>query len=417
MVKFINATINIFITFIFSVAFVACNDDTLENLSPDNNNNECTLIFNLGTGSRGTEITSFNEGDKLFFYFKDPAKLSGTATFSANGKWKLTYVGTLTSGLSGLCNVIYSTNKELQLNEYGYFTLNSSDGLYGTMDGQWEYTDGTMTVYAHLRPLQTKISFVSSQPKEIMIKGIQPQSRFSVKSFSFWSYDDKHRPCYPQTIKIDMQTPDGKYSSADYYCVGLGTEFYQGYETTSKKGCQHYIYENSEYIYSPCTLGDYLYIYDKSNIQKCYRRSLINEPKSDISLVINIPSTTSHEGWEMIDNQIQTITGERRGVYINTGIKNTCGFSTNFSVKKNYYQSGDGLIAHFGSDYAFIMIGRNDNWTNHSATSYNENINAELYFTGRSGDASVDPYNYFKDITYSHFPYYDELIESWDDYR
>lgn len=425
MVKFLNATINIFITLILSVAFVACNDDIVENLSPDSHKNECILILNVGSSSRGAEITSFNEGDKLYFYFKDSAKFSGIATYSADGKWILTYEGTLTSGLNGSCNTVYSLNNNLQLDKYGDFSLISTDALFGTTDGQWEYTNGTMTVYAHLRPLQTKIKFVSDHETEIMIKGLQPQKNFSVKTFAFWEYDDIYRPCYPQSIKVNNKNSDGTYSSNDYYCVGLGTGLFQLFESSTEKGCKHYHQNcehfqsesNTERIYTPCGLGDYIYIYDKSDIHKCYRKIYSDETKTGLSLIINVPSQSSHEGWEMIDNQITVVNGERFGVYIKTDINHTCGYSTNFSIKKDYYQSGDGLIVSFGGSWVFIMIGQNNNWVNYSATSDCDWEDGTLTFRGRSGDASRDPNAYFRDMTYSHFPYYGTLCESWSSYE
>lgn len=425
MVKFLNATINIFIILLLSVAFVACNDDAVENLLPDNKKNECPLIFNVGTESRSAENISFGEGDRLYFYFKGSAQIIGTATYSSNGKWTLTYDGTLTSGVNGLCNVVYSLNKNLQLDKYAHFSLTSTDALFGTTEGQWEYTNGIMTVYAHLLPLQTKIRFVSNHETEIMIKGIQPQKNFSVKTFAFWEYDDIYRPCYPQSIKLNSKNSDGTFSSSDYYCVGVGTGLFQLFESSTEKGCIHYhqrcehfqFENNTERRYSPCSLGDYIYIYDRSDILKCYRKTFTDELKKGISLIINVPSQSSHKGWEMIDNQIKVVNGERSGVYINTDINYTCGNSANFSIKKDYYQSGDGLIVSFGGDWVFIKIGQNNNWENYSATSYCDWEDGTLTFIGRSGDASRDPNVYFKNMTYSHFPYYDTLRESWSSYE
>lgn len=118
----------------------------------------------------------------------------------------------------------------------------------------------------------------------------------------------------------------------------------------------------------------------------------------------------------MIDNQIQTITGERRGVYIETGITNNCGFSVNFSVKKNF-DTSDALTVRVGLDYIFRMIKPNNTWENYSAVSFNVGSANQIVFVGKGGDASVSPFNYFSDITYSHFPYYDTLIESWSSYE
>ena len=131
-------------------------------------------------------------------------------------------------------------------------------------------------------------------------------------------------------------------------------------------------------------------------------------------MIINIPTPTSHDGWEMIDNQIQTITGERRGVYIYTGITNNCGFSVNFSAFKDF-EAYDDLYVSDGSKYIFRMFHPNNTWENYSGTSYNINTISEIKFVGKSGDANVSPFTYFKDITYSHFPYYDELVESLND--
>ena len=415
MVKIANFINSKLYFLVLCIIFSACDTLELETIFPSNDEREYILAFNEISDSRAGSQKIFAEGDKLYFYFNGEIKAEATAIFGEDSQWHITLSKELKAGDSGECNVAFTEGGELIPTEYDYFRTNSNTALYGTQDGHWEYSNGTISVFAHLYPLQVKLKFVSDTETDIMIKGIQPEDYFSVKQFSHWTYNDKYRPCFPQSIKINKKNADGKYVSDDYYCVGIGTDLYRESVNTTDPGCSHYHYSNSEYITDLCSLKK-VFIYDRNNIDKCYNRKFPSDITAGSSLIIKIPTPTSHDGWEMINNQIQTITGERSGVYIFTGLTNNCGFSVNFSVKKNFGTTDD-LNIYVGSQYIFRMIKPNNKWENFSATSFNERTDSQIVFVGKSGDANDSPFNYFSDITYSHFPFYNnELIESWNDY-
>lgn len=415
MVKIRIITNLIFYSLLFCAILSACDSTEIDFETSTNNRHEYLLNFSDTSISRSELQKDFSKGDKLYFYFNGVITSEATAIFGDDSKWHITLNKELKEGDSGICNVVYTEGEGLIPTEYNYYTINPGTALYGSQDGHWEYSNGAISVFAHLYPLQVKLKFVADSETDIMIKGIQPEDYFSVKLFSHWSYNDKYRPCYPQSIKINKEETDGKYVSDDYFCIGIGTGFYRSSQYIVNPGCSHYHYSNSDYITDPCSL-DQVYIYDRNNISKCYRRTFPLDIAAGSSLIIKVPTPAAHEGWEMIDNQIQTITGERRGVYIETGITNTCGYSVNFSVKKDF-STNDDLDVRVGFDHIFRMIKPNNTWENFSAISFNERTDCEIVFVGKGGDANVSPFNYFSDITYSHFPFYkNELIESWDDY-
>lgn len=369
--------------------------------------------------TRGREDGTYKTGDKLYFYFKGNLKSDAVATYGSDSQWHITLNKELQTGDSGNCNVVFAEGGELGSTEYDYYKLDSFTSLYGTEDGQWEYYNGEISVYAHLSPQQVKVQFISENETEIMIKGVQPQDIFSVKSFSHWTYNDKYMPCFPQTIKVNNKSSDGKYYSEYYYCLGLGTDFYH----TGTNHHYHYSdipnsYGGYEKITEPCNLK-YIYIYDRANIQKCYRREFPTDISNGCFLQIKVPTPNSHEGWEMIDNQIKIIDNTPRGVYIETGITNNCGFSVNFSVRKPFESpvGAFGLTVKVGLHEIFQMYKMNSTWENYSGISYEDNTQVEITFVGKAGDASDSPYNYYKDISYSHFPYYSEFIEEREDYE
>ena len=397
---------------IICILVYSCDIENTEmNPCSDNGHEYVLKMYSINT-SRNDMRNSFSVGDKLHIYFKGDIKEVATATYGEDSLWHVTLKNVLTNNDDGDCNVALIKGEELTpVNDH--YVINSNTALYGTQDGRWEYYNDEISVYAQLKAQQVKIQFKSNKKTDIMIKGVQPQKNFSLISFSKWSYDDKDRPCYPQTIKINNKLSDGTYISDNYFCLGLGTNLYKSQENDAP-GCQHYHYYNNTRVSDPCTIDGYIYIYDKQNTQKCYRRRIPADILPGSSLIINIPTPTSYDGWEMIDNEIQTINNEPRGVYIETGINNTCGFSINFSVKKDFPIND--LNVMVGYDYIFRMIKQNDSWENYSGISFNNRTDAEIIVRGKIGDASDSPYNYFKNITYSHFPYYEELNEEFDDY-
>lgn len=406
MVKTLKATVKLIITVMLFVAFVACNEDLDNNTPTSPKQYECLLIFNIGENSRGSEINSFKEGDKLYFYFKDPAQIYGSATYTSN-KWILKLENAISNEMSGLCDVVYPSNSGVSVDEYHNLVLSPQDGLFGSSEGQWEYLNGVMTVYAHLKPLQNKIQFVSDHQTEIMIKGLNIRDYFNIGRYEFCTSNERFEsPCFPQTIKINNKNSDGTYSSEEYYSVGLGSKVDLSILEWSPH--DHSVVEGPN---RPCTLGDYLYIYDTQITSKCYRKKYLKPNSIGSNIIINVPTPTLHNGWEMIDNQIKIIDNEPRGVYIETGITDACGFSVNFSVRKNFsYEQGFSLSVKYGFNTIFKMVNRHDSWDNYSAIVSTTDAYSwfEIVFNGRSGHS---PYEYFKDISYSHFPYYGELIE------
>lgn len=419
MVNTISCVQRIVYAIILSTIIFSCSSDDVCVNEPTKQVFEYTLNLYDTNHSRSEDSHSFTVGDKLYLYFAGDTEFSAFATYQDDAMWHLELNQALEPDDGGSCNVAYTEYGDLiSTNNKYYYRLDSKTALYGTQEGKWSYYNGTISVYAHLVPQQLKIQFVSDKETTVMIKGVQPQDYFSVKTYDQWSNSDKYRPCYPQTITIGNKRADGKYTSDNYYFLGLGTSLF-GNGGEGYAGCQH-VYYYSEYfnrwVWKPCTLGDYIYIYDRQDIQHCYRRSIPADIGQGASLIINVPTPESYDGWEMIDNQISTVENEPESNYIHTDLTNTCGFSVNFSAKKNFDTSASLSVSTAGT-LIFRLIAQNNVWANYSAISYSARCDVQIIFSGKySSDGSDSPYNYYKDITYSHFPYYDECVESWDDY-
>lgn len=416
MVKISNLSLRLLLLSILLATLPACNEDFIDDSSVKEQRNECILILKVIDQSRSQESSFFREGDKLYLYFEGGANFTGTAIYIADNKWKLSYDEEPSNNCKGSCKLAFPYGNDFTIPYEGLkniYGLDSSTKLYLSQDGKWDYSDGVMTIFASFKPAVTTLKFVSEKPIEIMIKGLCPLRFFDAEKFILRASSASWHPCYPQTIKINNLLEDGKYYSDEYYCLGIGPNHYVGY-FSSEQGARHTSDKADSPYYTDCTVGDYIYVYDKSDINYCYRRHHSYQFSTGDMLIINIPSRESFQGWERIENKIKDIAssislaGDTRSY--RTDIYGSCGFSVNFGVKKTCSSTLALYIEDGSLGSCFYMTTPNKQWENYSCITHNWNyIDCNLYFWYYGGVASGME---FKDVSYSHFPYYDQYKES-----
>lgn len=223
-----------FITVILYTVVGACsNDDMIEleqKVTPDVSTiHTIPMKFIGGIKSfdqtkKGTRATGspWNEGDKVFItFFNGDATISGEATYSSSTGWTISYTGILTSGSEMKCEVRFFTNATFM--NSSLISLNSNSEIYESLDGQYSYVDGALTIYAALLPKTGRLKFKGTEGAIIHISGISVFTSFSPATNTFTS----SKAVNTLTVASDGYTPYiyGLFPDDDKQIGLVGSDF------------------------------------------------------------------------------------------------------------------------------------------------------------------------------------------------
>lgn len=395
-----------------AICLSSCEDEMKE---PEKNTSgfyTYEMVLTDPYATKSSDSYEFSVYDKLYLQFTDELDnmwFSGRAIyyfFEGKYYWSVDTPYAVPDGHHGVCNIVFfkSGFNDIEENHYSSSSLDSTSEYYDAIEARWSKENGKISITAHLSSKQVRIQLVADSEKTVMIKGVHAQYSYNLRDGKqfFHLADNRYAPCYPQTIVVDKEREDGKFISDYYYCAEIGSDY-----------CQHKVSDTET---EPCSLDGYFYIYDRSDITKCYRRKYEGGIEPGSTLVINVPSQESHEGWEMINNRIRSINDGTMAGAIMPDTKDTNGFSVNFKVKKAFWTTSCLRVTVFEQIVFRMYRQTNGLWENYSAICHALKKTHTIAIGGKGTDYDESPWNHYDDVTYSHFPYYDQLIENEEDY-
>lgn len=160
-------------------------DDMMKDL--DNQPQSCELIMNVektGFDEMTTRsATDWENGDTVYLIFDtENGSTYGDAVYN-NGKWNLTFFGSLVTSKSTQCQAVYIEN---QVEEMGsVITTDQNSAIYETVNAQYLYDGTTLVVTATLSPKTGRIRFEGENGKQFKLYGISYYSAFDTSTGKF----------------------------------------------------------------------------------------------------------------------------------------------------------------------------------------------------------------------------------------
>ncbi len=192
MVNFNKLTIGIFLSMCMSM-FVACSsqDDIIDDLQKEedvNQQHSCELILNVTKAGFDDEpqsrsASAWTNGDKIYLTFTVGSGSSyGDAVYN-NGTWTVNYYGSLTEGATTKCTAVYFDNPEFESSSVVKITENT--GIYEDSNGSYVFSGGTLSVTADLKPKTGRIRFAGTNNDEITLYGISHYTSYDCSNGKF----------------------------------------------------------------------------------------------------------------------------------------------------------------------------------------------------------------------------------------
>lgn len=173
--------------------FVACTsqDDILDDIQKEEDNNQphtCELVLNVTKSGFDDEPQSraasgWTNGDKIYLTFTVGDCTSyGDAVYN-NGSWTVYYYGPLTEGATTKCTAVYFDNPELESSPVVKIT--ESTGIYEDTNGSYVFSGGTLSVTADLKPKTGRIRFAGTNNDEITLYGVSHYTSYDCSNGKF----------------------------------------------------------------------------------------------------------------------------------------------------------------------------------------------------------------------------------------
>lgn len=261
MIQTIKSTFSVLLTLgMMLCASCSSQDDIIDDIQnevDDNQPHTCELILNVTKSGFDDEpqtrasSDNWKNGDKIYLTFTVGTGLSyGDAVYN-NGTWTVNYYGSLTEGASTKCTAVYFDNPDFESSSVVMLTENT--GIYEDTNGTYVFSGGTLSVVANLSPKTGRMRFAGTNNDIIKIYGITHYTSFDCSNGKF-------------------STSNGAITKN---VVSGYTPYVYGMFSDSEQPRINIITETSGYT-----------------------RLLSNEIfKTGESGYLNIPSTTSHNGW------------------------------------------------------------------------------------------------------------------------
>lgn len=173
--------------------FVACSsqDDILDNIQKEEDPYQphtCELVLNVTKSGFDDELqsrsaSSWTNGDKIYLTFTVGDGTSyGDAVYN-NGLWTVNYYGSLTEGATTKCTAVYFDNPEFESSSVVKITENT--GIYEDTNGSYVFSGGTLSVTADLKPKTGRIRFAGTNNDEITLYGISHYTSYDCSNGKF----------------------------------------------------------------------------------------------------------------------------------------------------------------------------------------------------------------------------------------
>lgn len=162
-------------------------DDTQKDLDA-NTPHTCEMILNVTKsefdGSGGSRaVADWTDGDKIYLTFSAGNGVSYGDAIYKDGKWSISYYGSLTQGSTAKCIAVYFDNPESESGSL--ISLNENTGIYEDTDGSYIFNGKTLSVIANLSPKTGRIRFAGKDDDKIKVYGI---SHYTNYDFSTGKY-------------------------------------------------------------------------------------------------------------------------------------------------------------------------------------------------------------------------------------
>lgn len=193
MIKSIKSTLSVLLAFGMALC-TSCSsqDETIDDIQKEVNDNlphTCELILNItksdfddGPKTRASS-DNWDNGDKIYLTFTVGDGLSyGDAVYN-NGTWTVNYYGSLTEGQSTKCTAVYFDNPDFESSSVVMLTENT--GIYEDNNGSYVFSGGTLSVEANLSPKTGRIRFSGSNNDEIKLYGISHYTSYDCSNGKF----------------------------------------------------------------------------------------------------------------------------------------------------------------------------------------------------------------------------------------
>lgn len=172
-------------------------DDMFENMDLTDETKEaktCELVLNVEkisfddkntTRSATRSVTNWENGDKIYLTFSTSSGASYGDAIYNSGSWTVNYYGSLTEGVASKCTAVYFDNARFESSSV--VQLNEQTGIYEDLNGQYVYSNGTLSVTATLAPKTGRIRFAGSSSDLITVYGISHYTSYDVSNGKFTS--------------------------------------------------------------------------------------------------------------------------------------------------------------------------------------------------------------------------------------
>lgn len=168
----------------------------------------CELILNVTKAGYNDEpqtrsASAWQNGDKIYLTFTvDNGKTNGEAVYN-DGKWSVSYYGTLTEGAVTQCSAVYFENAEYESGSI--VKLSEKTGIYEDYKASYTYADEALAVTAALKPKTGRIRFAGADNDEFSFYGMHYYSAYDCTTGDFSS-----------NIRATKEKVEGGYSPYFY---------------------------------------------------------------------------------------------------------------------------------------------------------------------------------------------------------
>lgn len=249
-------------SWILGMLFTACsaqNDfiEEIENSETTQEAKTCPLELNISIKGFDDDpetrsASGWENGDKIYLTFTVGTGLSHGDAIYNNGTWTVNYYGSLTEGALTKCTAVYFDNPDFESSSV--VMLSENTGIYEDPNGTYFYNGGTLSVEANLSPKTGRIRFAGNDNDKIQLYGITHYTSFDCSIGKFTTSIG--------AIKTQV--------SSDY------TPYLYGEFSDPEQPRLNIITESSGYTRLPSP-------------------SIFQKGESGY---MNIPSETSHNGWQ-----------------------------------------------------------------------------------------------------------------------